>query len=138
VRHGVEVGDEFSDEALHECRVEDAGRLRETAEAGTRHAEHALDLLEGAGLLKAAKGLADGVEHEEEQQGHVLVHVQVAVPGTVTPATGLVEAFQKARDLLEILEPDDLVFLDFVSLFVGHAHDQSILLNWAQEENGGI
>jgi hypothetical protein len=64
VRHGRQFGDEFTDETLHERRVEDAGGLREAAQGTARHAEHTLDLLEGAGLLKAAQGLADGVEHE--------------------------------------------------------------------------
>jgi hypothetical protein len=86
----------------------------------------------GAGLLKAAQGLADGVEHEEEQPGHVLVHEEGAVMGAVAPAPGVVEAFQKSGDLLEVLESRELFFLDFVSFFVGHACYQSILLSLAQ------
>ena len=104
-----------------EHRVEDTGRLGKTAQGTARHAEHALDLLKGAGLLKGAQRLAVGVEHEEEKQGQVLVHVQDAAPGAVTPATGVVETFQQPRDLLEILESAEFVLLDPVSLWVAPA-----------------
>jgi hypothetical protein len=134
----LEFGDEFPDEALHERRVEDAGGLRETAQGTARYAEYALDLLEGTGLLKAAQGLADGVEHEEEQQGHVLVHVEGAVMGAVAPAPGVVEAFQKARDLLEILESLKIGFLNLTSFWMCHAYYENILLRWAQEKTWGI
>ena len=105
----------------YEQAIEDAGGLREAAEGGARDAQDPLDLPELAGLLESAEGLADGVEHEEQEERQVLVHVEPAVVGAVAGAAVLMETREESADLLEILETEELGLLDCVSF--GLAHD---------------
>lgn len=113
VRNGLEFSDQFPQNPFQERGVKDGGRLRKAPQGRARHAQEPLDLLQDAGPLNAPERLADGVEHRQHYQGHVLVHVKGAVACAVALATGLVEAVQEAGDLLEILEPLEFILTDF-------------------------
>ena len=94
---------------------------REASQAGPRHPQQPLDLLEFAGLLEGPEGLADRVEHLQQHQGQVLVHVEASVAGAVAPAAGVMEAFEKTGDLLEVLEARQVAFFDLASFGMAHA-----------------
>jgi len=54
--------------------------------------------------LKGPKGCADRIEHVQKQQGHVLIHVQLAVARQVMLAAGVMQALQHPGKSFEILE----------------------------------
>jgi hypothetical protein len=85
--------------------------------------------------LQRPQGRADRVEHVQQQQRDILIHVQQTIAGPIPRTADLVESLQQARNGLEVLEPLQLVLLDFVP-FRLHARHFRQGKSLAQGENG--
>ena len=107
---------ELFDYFQHPPAVEDRRGLRQTAKGCTWDAELFLYLFQFAGLLQGPQGRANGVEHVQQEQADVLVHVKDSVARTVSLASGVAKRFQHSGDGLEVLETLKFVFFYFMSL----------------------
>lgn len=83
---------------------EEAGGLRERAERTATQAQLLLDLLELTEALDRTQRVADRVEQIQQQQRHVVVHVQLPVAGPVPFAADVMQLLQQPGEGTEILE----------------------------------
>ena len=58
---------------------------------------------------------ANRIEHIQEDQRHVLVHVQPAIAGLVPRTAGVMKIFQHSGDSFEIFEALKLFFFNFLT-----------------------
>jgi len=110
VDHGHGAVGQFGEDGPEQVGVEVAGGGGQGAQGGgLAQAEVLLDLVEGGGLLQAAQAVQGGGEEVKQQQGEVLVEVELAVAGLVqgAGAQGLPE-FAEAMQVAEALEVFDL------------------------------
>ena len=122
---------ELLDDLKHSVTVEDGRGLRQTAQGGPWNAELFLNLLEFAGLLKGPQGRADRIEHIQQEQRDVLIHVKASVADKVSLASNVTKRLQHGRNGLEILEALKFVFSYFMP-FVAHERHLSKGINSAQ------
>lgn len=118
--NGLELRAELFDDLDHGLAVEDRRGLGQAAQGRPRDAELALDFLQFAGLLQGPQGRTDRIEHVQQEQRDVLIHVQASVARPVSFAADVVKRIEHSRDGLEILEALHFVLFDLMP-FVTHA-----------------
>src|SRR5262249_51398621 len=89
------LGPELGDDRLEPLRLEDLDGLGQRSQRGPRAADLAADLLEAAGLLQGAEGAEDRVEEEQEDQGAILIEMELAVAGPVPSAADVMELVEE-------------------------------------------
>ena len=102
---GRGLGPELGDDRLEPLRLEDLDGFGQRSQGGPRAADLAADLLEEAGLLQGAEGAEDRVEEEQEDQGEIVVEMELAVAGLVALAADVMEPVEERQQLVEVLEP---------------------------------
>ena len=75
--------------------LEDLDRLGQRPQGGPRTADLTADLLQQAGLLQGAEGAEDWVEEEQEDQGAIVVEMELAVAGPVALAADVMEPVEE-------------------------------------------
>jgi hypothetical protein len=78
-------------------RLEDLDGLGQRSQGGRRAADLAADLLEEAGLLQGPEGAEDRIEEEQEDQGAIVVEMELAVAGPVTLAADVMEPVEERQ-----------------------------------------
>src|SRR5262249_12821764 len=101
---GWDLGPELGDDRLEPLGLEDLDGFGQGPQGGPRATDLAADLLQPAGLLQGAEGAEDGVEEEQEDQGAVVVEMELAIAGLVAPAADIMEAVEEREYLVEVLE----------------------------------
>ncbi len=112
---GGEFAGQFLDEGHQEVGIEDVGGFGQGAERGAADAEFFLDLAETASLTEAAEGPGQRAEEGRQDEGAVLVEVQLAVAGRVAGATGILQACQQRSEPAKVLPALQVGFLQRVS-----------------------
>jgi hypothetical protein len=105
---------EFGEHRDHLLAVEDRGGFGQTAQRGPGNPQLLLHLLQLAGLLQRTQGGTDRVEHIQQQQGDILIHVQEAIAGPIPGAADGVELLQQTGEDPEVLEPLQFLRCDLV------------------------
>jgi hypothetical protein len=75
--------------------LEDLDGLGQRPQGGARAADLAADLLQQAGRLQGAEGAEDGVEKGQEDQGAIVVKVELTIAGRVAPTADVVEPVEE-------------------------------------------
>ena len=91
------LGPELGDDRLEAVRLEDLDGLGQRPQGGPRAADLAADLLEQAGGLQGPEGTEDRVEEEQEDQGAIVVEMELAVAGPVALAADVMEPFEERQ-----------------------------------------
>ena len=76
---------------------------------------------ERAGLLQSAKRYADGIEHIQQQEKHVLIHVQQAIVRAITLAGRAMQTLQQPANHLEVLEAFKVSLFHLVAFSSHHS-----------------
>ena len=94
---GRGLGPELGDDRLEALRLEDLDGFGQRSQGGPRAADLAADLLEQAGLLQGPEGAEDRVEEEQEDQGAIVVEMELAVAGPVALAADVMEPVEERQ-----------------------------------------
>ena len=100
--------------------VEDPGRLGQRTQRGSRATEDALDLGEFTGLLNPSQACQDGIEEVEQDQGGILIEMELAVAGLIPGARRMVQFLQDRHQQLEVLEAAQILHFDLGSFLPRH------------------
>jgi hypothetical protein len=82
-----------------------------------------LHLSQLAGLLNASQGGDDGIEEKEEDEGAILVEMQLSISRLVALAADIVESLEQRHELVEVFQAGDVFVADFFTFFSSHAGD---------------
>ena len=122
VRDRLELLAELFDDFQHPVAIKNRRGFRQTAKGRAGDAELLLHLLEFAGLLQGPQGRTDGIEHVQQQQRDVLIHVQDSIARTISLAPDVTKRLEYFGNHLEILEALEFMFLYFMPLFAHQRH----------------
>ena len=101
---------EFADDALQGFGIEGTGRRAERPQGGTGAVEFVLDLFHATGLLQAAQAGESRVEEEEQDQGGILIVMELAIAGGID--ADVMQRCEQGLKSLEILQALDVLGRD--------------------------
>jgi hypothetical protein len=82
------------------------------------------------GLLDGSQRADERIEEEQQHHRAILVHVQKAIAGPVSFAADTVQSFQQRLQLVEVLQSDNIFFVNFFALLSSHAPHYAHLMRW--------
>jgi hypothetical protein len=89
-----------------------------------------LNVQQLARLLDGPQRTDDGIEERQQDEHAVLVHVELPITGSVATAPRVMEARQQWAKLREVLQPADILLLNF---FPPLASLPQVLSKWQLE-----
>jgi hypothetical protein len=110
--HRSELTAELRNDLLQSLRLKHGDGLGQRTERTAFTAQFLLDLLQFAGLLQCAQGSDDGIEQKEQDQHAVLIKVKLSIGSLVSLATDVVQTLKQRIQLVEILQPRDVLLTD--------------------------
>jgi len=114
------LADQFAEEVAEQVGIEHAGGFAQRSQGGPLNPEEFLHFVQRAGLLDAAEAGDDGVEEVEQQQGGILVEMELAIASAIARRGVIVQAFQDGVQQFEVFEAAQIGFADLRTTFLCH------------------